>query len=396
MTALLRSARLRLALLSSALFFLVTAAVGGATYLAVSRSLDDDVATRTVLLARRMGDLTVVERAEVVDVVARAEQEMRRETLDDLRRAGVIGGLALFPVSVLIGWLVAGRVLAPVDRITGVAREIEASDLGRRIALDGPDDELKRLADTFDTMLARLDESAARQRQLIQNASHELRNPLAVAATNLDVALRDPSGDPEAVRERVAVARRTIDRLSGVVDDLIAGARQQPGPEARVDVDLATLAGEVAAEYRGPAAERRLDVRAAGDGGVVVRAHRDGLHRAVGNLVDNAVRLAPEGTTVTVACGTREGWAWIGVRDRGPGIPAEQQDLVFRRFWRASDGGTGLGLAIVRQVAESHAGTVTLTSRPGWGSSFVVWLPRTPSAGPVPARPDPLGPDLNA
>jgi signal transduction histidine kinase len=277
--------------------------------------------------------------------------------------------------------VIAGRVLAPIGRITSVAREIQATDLSRRIELPGPEDELKQLADTFDAMLARLDAAFAAQRQFVADASHELRNPLAIIRTNVDVALADPDASPDDLRQAIAVVKRAGDRMTLLVDDLLALARrQQPTPEHE-PVDLGAAVAEASEDFVVPAEARGIVLDRAIAEGVVVSGDREALKRVVANLLHNAVRLAPPGSRIRLATGSERDRAWIAVADEGPGISPEDQAHVFDRFWRAdkarsrADGGTGLGLAIVRQIVESHGGEVRLHSKVGVGSSFVVWLP---------------------
>jgi signal transduction histidine kinase len=289
--------------------------------------------------------------------------------------------------------VVAGRVLRPIGRITAVARDIQATDLSRRIELPGPDDELKQLSDTFDAMLARLDAAFAAQRQFVADASHELRNPLAIIRTNVDVALADPRADPEDLRHTIAVVKRASDRMARLVDDLLALARRQEPTLEHEPVDLGAAVAEASDDFVVPAAARNIVLDRAIARGVTVTGDRDALKRAVANLLENAVRLAPEGSRIRLATGSEGDRAWVAVADEGPGIAPEDQPHVFDRFWRAdkarsrADGGTGLGLAIVRQIAESHGGQVRLQSKVGVGSSFVIWLPVASDTFEPPSKP---------
>ena len=268
----------------------------------------------------------------------------------------------LFVASLGVGWVVAGRVLRPIGRITSVARDIQATDLSRRIELPGPDDELKQLADTFDAMLARLDAAFAAQRQFTADASHELRNPLAIIRTNADVALANPHADPDDLRHTITVVKRASDRMARLVDDLLALARRQEPTLEHEPVDLGVAVAEASDDFVVPAAARDIVLDRAIAPEVIVTGDRDALKRAVANLLENAVRLAPRGSRIRLATGSEGDRTWIAVADEGPGISPEDQPHVFDRFWRAdkgrsrADGGTGLGLAIVRQIAESHGG----------------------------------------
>ena len=387
----MRSIRFRLTLLYSSVLFALAALLVGALYLSISLCLRHEPVSRqtvTRVVAERDGSV----RTERVVADSAFEQKVNEHTLENLRNFsfGALG--ALFVASLGVGWVIAGRVLAPIGRITAVAREIQATSLSRRIDLPGPDDELRRLADTFDAMLARIDAAFAAQRQFVADASHELRNPLAIIRTNVDVALADPHADPEDLRQTIVVVKRASDRMARLVDDLLALARRQEPTLEHEPVDLGAAVAEASDEFVVPAAARDIVLDRAIAPGVVVTGDRDALKRAVANLLENAVRLAPAGSRIRLATGSEGDRAWIAVADEGPGIAPEDQPRVFDRFWRAdkarsrADGGTGLGLAIVRQIAESHGGQVRLHSKPGVGSTFEIWLPVAPTPTPAPAE----------
>jgi signal transduction histidine kinase len=378
------SIRVRLTVLYAVLVFGLSALVTGGVYLGLRLSLSDEPVSRTFNLTRvvRTPQGTVeVPQGTVRAEIQGLEAEVNDRALDELAMWSLLALGAAALAGVGVGWFAAGRVLRPVDRITGVARDIQATDLSRRIDLDGPDDEMKELADTFDGMLGRLDEAFAGQRHFFQEASHELRNPLAVIRANLDVALADDDASAVELRTAAELAARTAERMTHTVDDLLRYARNEQAEMQREAVDLGPLVAEVAEEFRSPAATRSLRVEVAvPDEEVRVAGDRAALRQALANLLDNAVRLAPEGSTIEVGTGIDGPWAWIAVRDAGPGIPAEDQPLVFRRFWRgaAGDGprGSGLGLAIVDQILVAHGGAARVASEPGRGSVFSLWLPR--------------------
>jgi signal transduction histidine kinase len=371
-----RSIRFRYTLLYSAVLFGLAAVVLAAIYLVLLMALRAaPVSAGRELFCSRYGEcITFITFRE-------AERLVNAQILNKLRfySIGALG--VLFVASLGVGWMIAGRVLRPIGRITSVARDIQATDLSRRIELPGPEDELKQLADTFDAMLARLDAAFAAQRQFVADASHELRNPLAIIRTNVDVALADPDASPDDLRQTIAVVKRAGDRMTLLVDDLLALARrQQPTPEHE-PVDLGAVVAEASEDFVVPAEARGVVLDRAIAEGVVVTGDREALKRVVANLLHNAVRLAPPHSRIRLATGSERERAWIAVADEGPGISPEDQAHVFDRFWRAdkararADGGTGLGLAIVRQIVESHGGEVRLHSKVGVGSSFVVWLP---------------------
>lgn len=377
-----RSVRFRLTALYSGVLFALAALVVGALYLSLSHAIADEPVTRDAIArgfipGRGGRPLPVQITFEVVDV----ERAVNANTLEQLRKFSFAALGGLFVASLGVGWVVAGRVLRPIERIRRVAEEIQVTDLSRRIALDGPDDELHRLADTFDAMLGRLDHEFEAQQRLIADTSHELRNPLAVIRTNLDVALADPDPQVEELRRTATVVKRTTDRMTRLVEDLLTAARRESPAQHVGDVDLSAVVQEAADEFAAPAEARGLRLERAPASGIGVVGDRDALKRAVANLLDNAVRLAPVGSRVRVATGCLDGWAFASVSDDGPGIAAADQERVFDRFWRAdraaarAEGRTGLGLAIVRQIAEAHGGAVRVSSALGLGSTFVVWLP---------------------
>jgi signal transduction histidine kinase len=378
----MRSIRFRLTVLYSGLLFLLATLLIGALYVGLSVSLRDEPISRedtSAAIEQSGGDIRA---AAAALERRRFEQRVNENTLENLRNFsfGALGGL--FLASLGVGWLISGRVLAPVDRITVVGRDIQATNLGRRIELDGPDDELKRLADTFDDMLDRLERAFSAQRRLVADASHELRNPLAIVQTNLDVALAASESDPERLRHAALVARRATDRMARLVDDLLALARLESPALRRNPVDLWELARESGEEFAASAEGRGVVLETTGGSGIAVLGDRDTLKRAVGNLLENAIRHSPVGGRVQIAAAGDNGWVALSVEDEGPGIPREHQTRVFDRFYRVdkarsrSAGGSGLGLAIVRQIAEAHGGTVELVSEPGRGSAFTLRLPR--------------------
>ncbi|TWF81684.1 signal transduction histidine kinase [Pseudonocardia hierapolitana] len=376
--------RFRLAATYSLVLFALAALVLLAVYAVVSESVDaaplDPI---TVQKVKEVGGELVLKDGEQFQAadLASVQQAVNHKALELMRdaSAGALGGLLV--ASFGVGWWLSGRVLRPVERVTAAAREISATDLSRRIALDGPRDELRDLADTVDDMLGRLDRAFAAQRQMIDDASHELRNPLAVIQINLDAVLSRDDVDAAERQRASTVTARATQRMGSLIEDLLAAARRAAPAFTDTDVDLGNVADEAAdgfallADSDGLRLERRLA------GGLGVIGDSEALRRAADNLLSNAVRVSPPGAEIVIATGRHGGWAWLAVRDHGPGISPEHQERVFDRFWRGPEGtrrrdrGTGLGLAIVRQVVESHGGTVALHSAPGAGATFVLWLP---------------------
>jgi signal transduction histidine kinase len=284
----------------------------------------------------------------------------------------VDSGIALAAMAVLslwLGWFVAGRALRPLRTITTTAREISAQNLHRRLALRGPDDELKQLGNTFDDLLARLERAFEAQRRFVANASHELRTPLTLERTVLEVALADPNADAATLRracEQVLAAGEQQERL---IEALLTLSRSQRGLERREPVDLADLAATCVRAADGEDGIRfDTSLRAA-------RTNGDPrlLERLVSNLVTNAVRHNVPRGWVDVRTETRGGHAILSVANTGPVVPDDQIGRIFEPFQRldqdrTSDAdGLGLGLSIVQAVAEAHDAAVAARPRPGGG-----------------------------
>jgi signal transduction histidine kinase len=377
------SIRFRIAFIYSVILIGLASLAVVSIYIGLARTLSDQPISRRVTQfvgVTPQGQALFVE-GEQVDPYLYIEREANARALDTLRRYSFGSLTVLFIASVGVGWLVSGRVLRPIDEITATARNIQATDLSRRINLQGPEDELKQLADTFDDMLGRIDGAFESQREFIHEASHELRNPLAVIRTNLDVTLSDPDASASELRRTGEVVQRSTERMSRLVDDLLVYARQGSLSLERETVDLATLVEQAADEFAMTAGTKDVTIEHASPPHLLVDGDRLALQQAVGNLLANAVRVSPPETTVRVTAGREEPWVWMAVSDEGPGIAPEDQERVFQRFWRGDkvDGReaarSGLGLTIVRQIAEAHGGQVRLASEPGRGAAFAIWLP---------------------
>jgi signal transduction histidine kinase len=389
------SIRFRLTAIYSLLLFGVAAFMLAGMYgFLASRLHEEDVyRTYQVTTVREVPGGVVLTPTEVRASYRTVEALANERALSLLRGYSLSALVVMLIVSLVIGWLVAGRVLAPIGRITSVAREIQATDLSRRIALDGPPDELKQLADTFDAMLTRLDDAFAGQQRFIQEASHELRNPLAVIRTNLDVALSDPDADPAELRRVAELVGASAMRMSRLVDDLLVYARLGAPAREEVPVELGDLVVDAVDEFQALATSRHIGLVVELAPSCVVDGDALALRQAVANLLHNAVRLAPEGTLIWLATGTEGDAAWVTVTDEGPGIAEEDRPKVFQRFWRGdqkaarAEGRSGLGLAIVAQIMADHGGNATVAAAPTGGSIFTLWLPRSGTRAVI----DPLG-----
>jgi two-component system sensor histidine kinase MprB len=274
--------------------------------------------------------------------------------------------------AVLLGLLVARSALRPVRRLTDAAEDVaRTADLTRRIEVTG-DDELQRLAATFNEMLASLERSVAAQRNLVADASHELRTPLTSIRTNVELLARPERMGPEERARAADDVVAQLEELTMLVGDLVElgrdGERQEEVEDVRLDVLVADSVERV--QRRAPAREFRLTLEP-----TLVRGSPARLDRAVVNLLENAVIWGPDGEPieVSVADGT------VAVRDHGPGIEREDAERVFDRFYRSSRSrgrpGSGLGLAIVRQVAETHGGKASVERANGGGARFSISLP---------------------
>jgi signal transduction histidine kinase len=274
------------------------------------------------------------------------------------------------------GWLLAGRALRPLRKITATARRVSGENLGERIALTGPADELRELAGTFDGMLERLDNAFQSQRHFVANASHELRTPLAIMRTEVDVALADPDAGKNDLREMGEALRETIDRCERLLESLLMLARSEAATGQEELVDVASLAGDCITDLRARAYDRQVTVR---DDlkPAWTRGEQALLERMIANLLDNGIQHNERGGYLRVATRTRTSGVELVVRNGGPRIDPEQVGTLtepFRRLDR-SYGGFGLGLSIVRSVAEVHGGTTEIVAPEAGGLEVRIHLP---------------------
>lgn len=299
-----------------------------------------------------------------------------------------IGSLVVMTgVSVALGWWMAGRALAPLREITATAQRVSGENLGERIALQGPNDELKVLADTFDGMLMRLDSAFASQKHFVANASHEMRTPLAIMRTEIDVALADPHASIGELRAMGEAVRETIDRSESLIAALLLLARSEGVHRGEEPVDLAALAGDCVTDLHRNAEAAGITVTTSLQP-AVARGDSALLERMLANLVENGIRHNHPGGELSIATTTVDGMAEVLVANGGAVIdPAEVQSLTepFRRLSRTA-GGFGLGLSIVRSVAEVHGGTAELFAPPEGGLRVRVRVPAAPLSASLPRR----------
>jgi signal transduction histidine kinase len=380
-----RTVRLRLALLYGSLFFVSGAALLGITYVGFARTHGGY--TQTAVPFPLGGSESRASPAQGSPAPGAQVVFDSGQHGADVRVLAIVSVIALVVMAALsigLGWLVAGRLLRPLSTITSAAREISATDLHRRLALDGPDDEFKELGDTFDGLLARLDASFRSQRQFVANASHELRTPLARLKTLAQVALADPRASVESLRaahERVLASEQQLEDL---ILALLRLASSERGLDQLEPVDLAVIAGQLLAGRRGEIEGRGLQLQA-----TLEPARADGnpqlVERLAANLIDNAIRHNTSGGSVEVTTATRAGHAVLSVANDGPIIsPPELEQLQqpFRRLAvdRTSQGnGHGLGLSIVHAIADAHGAATSIQAKDDGGLRISVSFPITPA-----------------
>ena len=407
--------RTRLALIYAALFFAAGSALLGLTYGLVASSLSArPPAAATGLSSQELNVLnreckppgpaekdlhpSPVPSAVVAECkqaklaytagTAAGSAAQRQNALDKLLSFSLVGLAVMTVASGGLGWFMSGRVLRPVRVITQTARRASEQHLGERLALTGPRDELKELADTFDGMLERLDAAFATQRRFVANASHELRTPLTVMRTAIDVTLAKPSPTARQLTDMAVRVRRSIDRAESMVEALLTLAVSDQGKLSTEFTDLATWA-EDAIDAAAPQIER-LDLRV---DTALDPAETTGdpqlLERMIWNLVDNAVRHNEPGGWITLRTGASDAAVYLEIANSGPFIPDDAVPSLFEPFRRAQAradvrDGVGLGLSITRSVATAHRATVTARSQPAGGLDISVVIPRHPVVEPRP------------
>jgi signal transduction histidine kinase len=393
--------RTRLTLLYAGLFFIAGSALLGVTYGLVASSLPAGRAQQSNQKDQaeaklqseckkeqgKAGAAAPASRAPACQL-ARAyaagtsagSQTQRDRTLHNLLAFSLAGLGMMTAASGWLGWVVSGRVLRPVRVITETARRASEQHLGERLALTGPRDELKELADTFDDMLERLDQAFSTQRRFIGNASHELRTPLTVMRTAIDVTLAKPSRTQQQLEDMAVRVRRSIAASEDMIEALLTLTVSDQGTASSEFIDVATCAEDALdaaraeVERLGLRVETKLDpAETAGD--------RHLLERMVGNLVGNAVRHNVADGWVRVRTGTEHGAVFLDVANSGPVIPADAVPSLFEPFRRMEErtgvrDGVGLGLSIARAVINAHGATVSASAQPEGGLDIKVVIPR--------------------
>ncbi|GLW51677.1 sensor protein CutS [Streptomyces sp. NBRC 14336] len=378
--------RIRLTLLYGGMFLIAGILLLSIIYLVAASALrvGSDLPFRVVSgsVSSDMCNLTATRLPadELNQVLNECVNEQREHALDALLSRSLLALLGLAVIAFAFGYAMAGRVLSPLGRITRTARAVAGSDLSRRIELDGPDDELKELADTFDDMLERLQRAFTAQQRFVGNASHELRTPLAINRTLLEVHLSDPNA-PVELQQLGRTLLATNERSEQLVEGLLLLARSDNQIVERKPVDLAEVAEQAVDQVHAEAEAKGVEIRGKREQ-AVVQGNGVLLERIALNLVQNAVRYnIPEGGWVEVNTESQHGQAVLTVSNTGPVVPAYEIDNLFEPFRRlrtertGSDKGVGLGLSIARSVARAHGGHITAQPREGGGLVMRVALP---------------------
>ena len=383
----LLSARSRLTLLYASLFALGGTALVLITYLLVADTLHPAAAPKIppgiqqalgrCLEAARRGASGIMRKCAAVytNGVQAGAAAQRSTTLTHLLTYSLLSLAGATLLAAAAGWIVAGRILRPVHRLTAAARAASEQDLSQRIALQGPRDELRELADTFDTMLDRLDRAFASQRQFIANASHELRTPLTLMRTAMDVVLAKPEPTRDELVSMTTDIRQAVDHSERLIEALLVLARNDQARALTDPLDLAAVAEDALEERIASGITTTVTL-----GEAPVTGDRVLLERLVGNLIDNAERYNIEGGTVAISTAANDAASVLRVVNTGAVVPADMVQRLFLPFTRLDDrtrhDGFGLGLTLVSSIAAVHGGTVHAAAVPAGGLDITVRLPR--------------------
>jgi signal transduction histidine kinase len=395
------SARSRLTLLYTSLFALGGAALILVTYLLVAHALhttttpkipasvqqaiDECVAAAQAAGSDSAAKATVKCTALYANGVQAGASAQRSTTLTHLLTYSLLSLAGLTVLAAVAGWILAGRILRPVRRLTAAARAASEQNLSQRIALQGPRDELRELADTFDTMLERLDRAFTSQRQFIANASHELRTPLTVMRTAIDVVLAKPQPTRDELVSMTAEIRQAVDHAQRLIEALLVLARNDQTRTLTDPLNLATVAEDA---LEGRTANDITTTTTLDEAPVTGDAML--LERLVTNLLDNAERYNLAGGTIQISTSAHDATSVLRVVNTGAVVPADMVDHLFLPFTRLNDrtrhDGFGLGLTLVSSIAAVHGGTVHATAVPTGGLDISIRLPqRDTAATPAPS-----------
>jgi two-component system, OmpR family, sensor kinase len=326
-------------------------------------------------------------RGQMFRLVVLQSLHQQKEMLDNIRYTF----LWAIPVALVLasmgGYFLARKSLAPIAAMASQARHMGAADLSQRLAVANEHDELGHLAQTFNQLLDRLEKSFEQQRRFMADASHELRTPVAILRGETEVTLAKAERSPTEYRQTLSVLREESSRLARIIEDLFTLARADAGqyPLILKRAYFDEISEEVLVRARSLAVSKNITLSSAIEHDLPIRADEGLLQRMLLNLVDNAIKYSPPGSTVTLICRGENGRYVVSVCDNGPGIPMDLQAKVFDRFFRADKArsrpegdtsGAGLGLSIARWIAEAHNGQLVLARSDSSGSTFTATLPR--------------------
>jgi len=381
-----RTVRMRLTALYGALFV-----VSGAVLLAITGGVVVSSSRDSVTAANQAG-LPALTRDQIriqqlQHKLANAESQIHSGVSHGLLVGSAIALGVMTVISLVLGWIVAGRVLRPLRQMTAATRRISADSLHERLAVAGPGDELKDLADTIDGLLGRLEEAFAAQRRFVANASHELRTPLTTMRASVDVAVAKPEPVPAQTIALADRLRGELDRVDGLLDGFLALARAQHGDmPGRATLSLEYLTAAALAVRADAIAARHLTVHhVTGADGTWVTGSQPLLCRMVDNVVDNAIGHNRDGGWISATTGADEHVARLVVETGGDVLDADQVSQLTQPFRRlgadrtGSDHGSGLGLSIVEAITTAHGGTLDLQARPEGGLRVSIALPLAPA-----------------
>jgi signal transduction histidine kinase len=381
-----RTVRMRLTALYGALFV-----VSGAVLLAITGGVVVSSSHVSVTAANQAGQPALtpdqIRIQQLQHQLANAESRIHSGVSHGLLVGSAIALGVMTVISLVLGWIVAGRVLRPLRQMTAATRRISADSLHERLAVAGPGDELKDLADTIDGLLERLEGAFAAQRRFVANASHELRTPLTTMRASVDVAVAKPESVPAQTIALADRLRGELDRVDGLLDGFLALARAQHGDlPGQATLSLEYLTAAALAVRADAIAARHLTVHhVTGAEGTWVTGSQPLLCRMVDNVADNAIRHNRDGGWISVTTGADEHMAHLVVETGGDVLDADQVSQLTQPFRRlgadrtGSDHGSGLGLSIVEAIATAHGGTLDLRPRPGGGLRVSIALPLAPA-----------------
>lgn len=385
--------RVRLTLLYAGAFFLAGTTLVVLIHLYLGQTLNHQTTARVGITSEHLRERVPTEPGSQQlppEVQEALHAQFQRDRADTLKTMLIASLILLGVVGVAaggFGWLVAGQALHPLRQITATARRVADRSLHERIALVGPDDELKDLADTLDAMLDRLDRAFDSQRRFVANASHELRTPLTINRTLIEVALDDPQAD-ESLRQLGATLLAVNQRHERLIDGLLTLASSEQRLTEPVAVDVADIARHITTESQSAAQNAGVGIRTRLQPTPVI-GDPVLLERLTQNLIDNAIRYnLPENGCVTVTTDVVDGNAYLTVKNTGPHVPPYEVPSLFEPFRRlptterladpsnaSISRGAGLGLSIVRSVAHAHGGDVNAAPREGGGLTVRVRIP---------------------